>query len=626
MNNNSNVNGLVQFVTQTELKEKMKKAKKIERPELQFTLAEAEERAQNMINFLKIVHPNNAGDGFKKPIEIKFLIRGEGASYSFYKPTLLFGLDSEKTLEVLTTAFYETSLFPHCCYYSLYNFDNTKEVRTETKLNGRKTYEHKPVKKIEYGNTHETWVLPVDIDNITREEYEEYRTYLLGLGIETIGIATGNGYQMLILLDKPFKMKVLYQQFTTKLHKLIPVIDTSINVPTQVFRSPYTRNCKEFSDQFRYYKKYDPQPKEVVVMDWTEKRYSKKDIFRILDEEIDKKFNKEEVVSTENVASEAPKKEIVETTVTVTSSRGEVIKGDKTYQDLYEHVNFEELPTNIQTILKGTTEGLRNRCVLYLTPFLNKVLGLTQEQALETLEVFNNLCTPPKPFAAVKSDYYRISEDYGQYKKGKYDSEMVEVFGKEELDILIKADYDKIFFDNEVIKKFNVIPHSAIRIYLAMKLLQVEEEKESFTKEEIADIAEVSEKTVQRNIKELTKFSIVVNVPGNTRKGIKKGYKINQFGQYINGFTKLNKALVETMLLKLEPFEMVVYIYMMFKVSAMDSTFVFTSQTQMSLDIGLTQQRISEITDVLRDKKYIRKKTVMGKQNRKKSTYTLRKE
>ncbi|HDR3647212.1 HTH domain-containing protein [Bacillus cereus group sp. LD113LC] len=629
MNNNSNnVNGLVQFVTKTELKNKAKKAEKIERPELQLTLEEATERAQNMINFLKVVHPGNTGGGFKKAIEIKFLLRGKGASYNFYKPTLLFDLDADKTLEILAKAFHENSCYSHCCYYTLYNFDNTKEVRVETiDSNGRKTYKYIPVKKIEYGNVHETWTLPIDIDNISKEEYKEYREYLLSLGIETIGIFTGNGYQMLILLDKPFKMKVLYQQFTTKLHKLIPAIDTSINVPTQVFRSLYTRNCKEYSDQFKYYKPYDPQPKEVVLMDWTEKRYSRKQVFEILDEEIERKFNKEEVVSSEDVDSKVQEKGTVETTVTVTSSRSEVITADKTYQDLYKHVNFGELPLNIQKILQGTTEGLRNRCVLYLTPFLNNQLGLTQEQALETLEVFNNLCTPPKPMAAVRSDYYRISEDYGSYRKGKYDQGMVEAFGKEEeLNALIRADFNKILFDNEVIKKFNVIHHTAIRLYLGMKLLEIEEEKNSFTQEEIAKAARVSERTVQRYIKELTRFSIVVNVKGNNKKGIKKGYKINRFGQFINGFTKLNKSLVKTMLLELEHSELIVYIYMMFKVNAMNETFVFTSQTQIALDVGLKQTRISEVTDILQEKKYIKKKTVMGKQNRKKTTYTLKEE
>lgn len=625
----NNANGLIKFVKSAELKSNTKKAKKIERPELQLSLEEAKERAINMLKFLKLVHPGNVGKGFKKAIEIKFLLRGDGDSYSFYKPTLLFELDSEKALEVLTNAIHETSCFSHCCYYSLYTFDNLKEIRVPiTDSYGRKTYEHKAVKKITEGNTYETWVLPIDIDGISKEEYEEYRGYLLSLGIETIGEKTGNGYQMLILLDKPFKMKKLYRDFTSKLHQLIPAIDTSVDVPTQVFRMPFTRNCKEYSSQFIYYKPHDPQAKEVAIMDWTEKRYSKKDIFAILDAEIDKKFHKDAPVDSETADFEVSEEETINDTVEVLSSRKKAITADKTYQDLYEHLSFEELPLNIQNMLKGTTEGFRNKCTMYLTPFFNKVLGLTQEQALETLEVFNNLCTPPKPFSAVKSDYYRFSEDYANYKKGKYDPEMAKEFGKEEWDTLIRADFDKILFDNEVIKRFNEIHHSAIPLYLAMKLMEVESdfEKVSFTKEEIASAACVSEKTVQRYIKELTNLSIVVNVKGNPKQGIKKGYKINEYGQYINGFTKLSKLLVKDMLKELEPSEMVIYTHMMFKVGAMNSTLMLTSQSKMALDVNLSQNRISEITDELKEKNYIRKKTFMSKQNRRKSIYTLRNE
>jgi len=625
----NNANGLVKFVTSSELKRNAKKAKKIERPELQLSMEEAKERALHIIKFLELVHPDNVGEGFKKAIEIKFLLRGDGESYSFYKPTLLFGLNSDKALDTLTQAIYETSCFSHCCYYSLYTFDNQKEVRIPTTdTNGRKTYEHKAVKKIVEGNTHETWVLPIDIDGITFEEYEEYRNYLLNLGIETIGESTGNGYQMLILLDKPFKMKKLYQDFTSKLHKLIPAIDTSVNVPTQVFRMPFTRNCKEYSSQFIYYKPHDPQAKEVRIVDWTEKRYSKKDIFAILDAEIDKRFNKEAVVGSETTDLEVTEGKTENDTVEVLSSRKKALTADKMYQDLYKHVTFEELPLNIQNILKGTTEGFRNKCVMYLTPFFNKVLGLTQEQALETLEVFNDLCTPPKPFAAVKSDYYRFSEDYARYKKGKYDAEMANEFGKEELDTLIRADFDKILFDNEVIKKFNKIHHSAIPLYLAMKLMEVESDfgKMSFTKEEIATAARVSDKTVQRYITELTNHSIVVNVKGNPKQGIKKGYKINEYGQYINGFTKLSRALVKNMLRELQPSEVVIYTYMFFKIRAIDEAVSFTSQDVIALDVDLTQQAISKVTTALEEKKYIRKKTFMTKQKRRKTEYTLRME
>ena len=52
-------------------------------------------RAENLINFLKLVHPGT-WDQATKPIEIKFLLRGEGVTRNFYKPTMLFRLDDEK--------------------------------------------------------------------------------------------------------------------------------------------------------------------------------------------------------------------------------------------------------------------------------------------------------------------------------------------------------------------------------------------------------------------------------------------------------------------------------------------------------------------------------------------------
>lgn len=631
INNEEHVNGLIRYLSASEKKNKERKAKKIERPELKYTEKEAQDRAKNLIKFLKLTHPGNTGTGFKKPIEIKFLLRGDGASYNFFRPTLLYNLDEPKTLEVLARALYDASSFSHCCYYSLYNFNNREDVRvSKTDSYGRKVFEHKPVQKIMDGNTGETWVLPIDMDKISREEYKEHRGNLLDLGIETIGLSSGFGYQSLILLNEPIEDKGLYQEFTTKIKKLIESADGNINVPTQAFRSPYTRNCKEYSSHFEHYKPNAPEAKEVVVLDWTQKRYSKEEVFAILDAEIERIYGKQEPANPETVVcedlEEQTKGTVKENKVEVISSRSAVITSNKTYQDLYQHLNFDELPLNIQNILKGASDGLRNKCVLYLTPFLNKILGLTQEQALETLGTFNDLCTPPKPFSVVKSDYYRFSEVYADYTTGKYDPEMAQVFGKEELNVLIKAEFDKIRFDNEVIKKFNEIHHTAIQIYLAMQLSEIELEKEAFTKEEIAEIARVSEKTVQRYIKELTKHSIVVNVKGNSRQGIKKGYKINRYGQYINGFTKLSKSLVKTMLMELEPSEMVVYTYMMHKVGAMETALLFTSQTQIALDIGLTQNRISQITDVLKDKKYIKKNTTMGKQNRKRTTYILRNE
>ena len=78
------------------------------------------------------------------------------------------------------------------------------------------------------------------------------------------------------------------------------------------------------------------------------------------------------------------------------------------------------------------------------------------------------------------------------------------------------------------------------------------------------------------------------------------------------------------MLMELQPSEMVVYTYMMHKVGAMDVTLLFTSQTQIALDIGLKQNRISKVTDILKDKNTSRRARQWANKIEKKTTYTLK--
>lgn len=179
-------------------------------------------------------------------------------------------------------------------------------------------------------------------------------------------------------------------------------------------------------------------------------------------------------------------------------------------------------------------------------------------------------------------------------------------------------------FNDDVIEKFDCIHHSAIKIYLTMKLLEVLKEREEFTKEEIALVASVSEKTVQRYVRELIEKSIVMSVNGNYKQGIKKSYRIKKFKASKTGFTQLSKPLVKGMIRELESSEIVLYVYLMSEVKSINKTTVSTSQRDIALYTGLTQASVSGITDRLDQKEYIRKKTVVDAQNRKKTTYTLR--
>lgn len=615
--------GKVQFISKSEMKNITKKARKIERPELIISKEESYLRAQKMIEFLSLTHPQNVGEGFKNPIEIKFLLRGEGSTTSLGSHFSLYRLDSESELEHLAKKIEENSKFSHCMYVSLFTYNKDKEVKVPiTDKNGKSTFEHKKLHKIVRENAVETSVLPMDLDKITYEEYQYNREYFKKLGIDTTGIYTGYGYQMYILLKKPIKTKKVFEEFTTRLMKLGIPVDPSITDPSRVFRMPYSRNCKSYSSDFVYYSPYNAAGIETTVVDWSVQRYDHKDIFKILDEEY-QRLNRSEVVETPNneVSEVTTNKVLVETKRAEKLNSNDISK----YEELYKHLVYSELPLNIQKMLRGTVEGYRNLCVLYLTQYINKVLGLTQEQAVETLQTFNNLCSPSMPDDKLKSDYYRVSEVYAHYNKGMYGPKMVEMFGPEELDTLISADFDEILFDNEVIKQFNDIPHTAIKIYLTMKLMEIDLETKEFTKEEIVTAANISMSTLERNIKELTKRSIVVNAKNVSKKlGGKKRLKINIYGAFINGFTKLSRPLVKDMLRELHPTELALYVYFMSKAKGMDKTMVFTSQKKIAEDTGLTQQNVSLVTENLKEKHYIRKKTIMSNQNRKKTTYTLR--
>jgi Helix-turn-helix domain len=616
------INNKVQFVTNKEFKNVTKKAKKIERPELIISEEESRLRAIEMMKFLSLIHPQNVGEGYKNPIEIKFLLRGEGSTTTLGGYFTLYRLDSESELERLAQKIHECFKFSHCMYVSLFTFDRKKEVKVKiTDRNGKATFEHKELNKIVRENAVETSVLPMDFDNISKEEYEHYRNYFKHLGIETLGVFTGYGYQMYILLNKPVKTKNTFEKFTMRLVELGLPIDTSITDPSRVFRMAFSRNCKSYSSEFKYYSPYNPEGIETTVIDWCVQRYNKKEIFNILDKEIARMNPVEE---TQELVTDVLKTDHNKVFVEAKKAQNKPSESPSKYEQLYKYLSFSEQPSQIQNILKGTEPGYRNASVLYLTPYLNNTLGLTQEQALHTLETFNQLCTPSMPDDKLKSDYYRFSEAYGHFKKGKYGPEMIEKFGREEKDTLIYTDFDEILFDNGVIKQFAEIHPSAIKLYLTMKLMEVQTEKNQFTKEEIAAAASVSEKTVQRYIKELTKKSIVVNVKGNNKQGIKKGYRINHFGAYIDGFTKLGNMLVESMINRLEPLEIVLYVYFMFKSKSMNKTMIFTSQHNIAKDVGLTQQAISSLTNELKKKGYIKKETIMGKQHRKKTTYTLR--
>lgn len=613
-------NGLIQYVTKEKQKKQSKAAPKVVHEELILTEWEAKKRAELLMEFLARIHPKNTTGGYQNAIEIKFIHRGDGDSSSMGSYFSLYDLNSKKEEELLAEKILEYSKFPHCTYFSGYTYDQNKEVKVKTNKigkDGKPVYEYRKLHNIVKENAAETQVLAFDLDNVTFEEYLAVKKFINDLGIRFMGGFTGNGYQGFVLLKKRISTKKAYAEFTERLIKLGLPVDGSIKDAPRVFRALFTRNCKQYSSMFTHYKPNAPEAIETKLIEVTDERYHYKDVLDILDKAIEEKGV---VTSPKTPSKDVKDKKVVNDTVIVKKDLKKVRIEDREYEKAYVHLIFSELPIQIQNILRGAKVGLRNPSVLYLTPFLNNVLGLSQVKAVETLKTFNNFCPEPQPEEKLISDYHRISENYSQYNRGIYTQDMVEEFGLEELDTEISADFDYVLFDNALIKAFNVMNHTAVQIYLSMKLMEIQDNKKEFTKEEVMASANISERTLERNIGELTKRSFVTSKISNK----KRVYKLNIFGTYIDGFTKLSKLLVKDMLNELDSSETALYVYMMYKLSAMKQAKLFVSQKNISQDMGLEQSNISRITDSLKDKGYIKKQTKMTAQKRRKSDYVLR--
>lgn len=612
-------NGMVVYTTKEKKKNFEKKAQKIIREELKITIEEARELARAKVNILKLIHPKNVGKGFKNGIEIKFLLRGEGQTISLPNLTL-YRLDDENEIEKYAQKIHEYSQFAHCEYYSLYTYDNTVEVDVATNKigpDGKNVIVKAPAHQIQRGNAVETHVLPFDMDNVSKEEYEAFQAFLNGLGINILAEKTGGGYQGLILLKKAVKQKTLFKKFTDLLLKLGWNIDASIIDPERVFRSFYSHNAKEFSSSFKNYKPNGAKLVSTEIVSYTEDRYELKYVLKLLESCLKREKTKDVVTVPKK------KKEKIETVMDileVTEKPTNKVKNGLAAE--YEFINFDTQPQHVKNILSGAPEGYRNASVLYLTNYLNNHLGLSPEQALETLKTFNKQCSPSMPETKLKSDYYRISDKYGHYKNGLYTTEMAKVFGQIDNDTIIRANFDKIKVERNMILKVGEIGSTAFKMYMTMLYIEIKSKKEVISRKELADMMGVSEKTVSRAFEKLSAVKKVLSVTVNR----KIHYKINPWARYDGGFVLFNKLLVKDMINELSEEQTAIYSVMYFLAKMFESTMLLTSQEHLASILNLNQPRISQLTDELEKKEYIYKKTFITKNHKKKSEYVLRNE
>ena len=116
-------------------------------------------------------------------------------------------------------------------------------------------------------------------------------------------------------------------------------------------------------------------------------------------------------------------------------------------------------------------------------------------------------CIPALDEEFVLSEVDRIYKYNFKGIYGKYDESLAREFGYIEFDKYRKD--NKVIISNDFFEAYSTISDTAVRIYLAMRTFEKIEGIAEWTKEDIARVAQISEKTFFRNIDELTKLGFI---------------------------------------------------------------------------------------------------------------------
>lgn len=505
-----------------------------------------------------------------------------------------------------------------CLYFSGFAFDRNKQV---LKKDGN-PYQ---TGKINNENALFTTILPMDFDKCSEDEFLKQKQKLLDLGIETIDIFSGHGFQSFILLNHKVLDKNIYKKFTRLMLSKGFKIDDALVDPARQLRMPYSFNCKALDKSDKYYNPLYPEILPTTDIAWTDKRYHVVDVFEKINSlpdvivpidpltEIDIKsvVTAPLMPSVEKTEKKKKKKEIEEVKAVKIQSLKTI------YSSL---INVDRLPEAIQKILAGSKDGHRNMVMLFLIPFLRNTLGLNLQTIKQIMVLWGERCTPKLDPDYVVGETERLYSYGLRGKHGKYTAELRQAYGYLEFEEY-KRD-NKIIIPNAIFEDFDVICDGAIRIYLSMKLAEKIEGIQEFTRKDIQRYAGISERTLDRNIKDLLSMGCVSKRRSkNRRMGEEHIFYLSPYFSTKYGFTTLENSLVRLMLKMLTNGEMKLYSYLCRMIGSGGSS-CWASQKHISKKVAKTQQGVSLITDKLMEKGFIKKDTE-EKDGVKHSTYNL---
>ena len=517
---------------------------------------EVREQAKNIFNFLKLTHPflTNKGEVFYNPnksvaeqincnslcIELRAL-RRDRVIKPYYKNFKLYRF-AETELERLYKFLSELNNkgIPYCLYYSVYCYDNyTMAVNKQ----GKKSEEWN--NKIAINNAIATQMLIMDFDNMDEDDFIMEKIRLARLGIETLDIFSGHGFQSIILLDKPTEDKDLLRKFTNLMLSKGFKVDHKIKDCARVMRPTDVFNSKELV-KTEY---INPVIIKTNIYNYTEQRYDLEYVLErintletVVEIKEDKPKNKEKIEDLK--VEQTPMEQQVIKPIGAKDDLEDLSFDIEKLKKLYPMLNIAELPNPILTMLEGFRRGYANSMLIFLVTYL-KEQGYSKSVIAEAMSVlaeqdrFNYAWDK----SVVKTEVDRFY--YSHYNWRGIFSDDLQPFGYVEYGLVDKS---VLTINNYVFNKLNQISSSAFYIYLKLLLKQDMTRQNAFTIDEMCEIVGYKRRAILKHLDDLVQSGLLDKKKSNRRLGEEYKYYLSVFITDSLGFTKINKGSAKLLL------------------------------------------------------------------------------
>lgn len=520
------------------------------------TEEEVKEQAEGIFNFLKLTHPyiedkkifyksglapEEQINADSVAIEIRAL-RRDRPDRPYYRSFKLYRF-AETELQRLYKFLLELNSkeIPYCLYYSVYCFDNN--IMAVNKQ-GKKSESWN--NKIAINNAIATQVLVMDFDDITEDEFMLERIKLARLGIETLDVFSGHGFQSIILLNEMIEDKDLLKRFTNLMLNKGFKVDHKIKDCARIMRLPFTYNSKELSKT----NIKNPTILKTFIYSNTEERYNLEYVLERLE-------GLESVTESQKTIEEIEIKEIeekVKTEVITENKVRNVIQlkdslEDLTYNkerlaELYTMLDIESLPEPILKMLEGFRMGYANSMLLFLTMYL-KEQGYPKSTIIKAMQI---LAEQDRFNYAWNKNVVKLEVNrfyYSSYDWRSIFTTELQGFGYVEYSL---KDKSTLIINNYVFNNLNKISSSAFYIYLKLLLKQDMTGQKVFTINEICEAVGYKRRAIFKHLDDLVKVKLIDKKRKNRRSGEEYLYYLSIFTVDNIGFTKISKGSIKLLL------------------------------------------------------------------------------